>query len=110
MQNAITHLCSLHDQYAKELETVPRTDHENLSRLIGLMNELDLACKRIALREKWGIYPKSIIQALPRQRIDNGSSDYRIMEDCETENRENWKEADFDGKFVRLNTGDLIIT
>jgi hypothetical protein len=109
MLNVIEHLRNLHQHLSLELNEVPRTDHENLSRLIGMMSEIDIACKRLDLCEKWRIFPKSIVRALPAQKCESGSSDYRIMEDCETENRPSWMEADFDGRTHRFNAGDLVI-
>ena len=109
MQNAIAHLRSLHEQLTDELKGVPHTDHENLSRLIGMASEIDLACQRLEVCEKWGIFPRSIVRALPPQKCESGSSDYRIMEDCETEHRPSWAEADFAGQALRFNAGDLII-
>jgi hypothetical protein len=109
MKSALDHLRLLHETLSLELAGVPRTDHENLSRLIGAINEIDLACKRLELCEQWGIFPKSIVRALPQQKCENGSSDYRIMEDCETESRQHWLEADFNGRTHRFNAGDLIV-
>jgi hypothetical protein len=109
MQIAVAHLRSLHEQLTEELKRVPRTDHENLARLLGMLSEVDLACQRLELCEKWQIFPRSIIRTLPPQKCESGSSDYRIMEDCETENRQSWMEADFAGRTVRFNAGDLII-
>lgn len=36
-------------------------------------------------------------------------SDYRIVDDCETEDKEFWRELKFDGKKVFLSPGDIII-
>ena len=107
MENAIAYLRDLHNKFSIELENVKSTDHENLSRLIGLMNELDLACKRLELCERWHIFPRSMILALPPKR--DQYNQYRIMEDCDTDARQHWKEAEFSGHICRFNEGDLII-
>ena len=36
-------------------------------------------------------------------------SDYRIVDDCETEDKEFWRELKFEGKKVFLSPGDIII-
>jgi len=36
-------------------------------------------------------------------------SEYRIFDDCETEDRVHWRELEIDGKIIMLNTGDLLI-
>lgn len=71
--------------------------------------DIDLVIGRLRLCEEHEIYPKSIVIPLPTQLVRSGSSDYRIMEDCETEDRQSWKEAKHRGKPIRANEGDLLI-
>lgn len=49
MKIVLENLSLLHEKLSLELTGVSRTDHENLSRLIGAINEIDLACKRLEL-------------------------------------------------------------
>jgi hypothetical protein len=107
MQNAIGHLRRLYDELGVDLNNTPRTDQQTISRLVGEMNELDLACQQLELCERWGILPRSIIRALPTTRCEG--SEYRVMDDCETDDREHWSEAEFDGRKLRLGGGALII-
>jgi hypothetical protein len=109
MPKVVAYLRSLHAQLAEELIGVSRNDHETLCRIIGMQSALDLAWQRLELCESWNILPKSIVHVLPPQRIGDGSSNYRIMEDCETESRERWVEADFQGRTIRFNEGNLLI-
>lgn len=106
MKNAISMLQAQSHQLRLELQALPSTQLQERADLIGLINELDLACQRLELCEKWRIYPHSIIKTLP---IERANSEYRIMDDCESEDRKWWVEADFDGHHYRLNEGDLII-
>ncbi|ARN21750.1 hypothetical protein [Piscinibacter gummiphilus] len=107
MQNAIGHLRRLHDELKVDLEHTPRTDHHAISQLVGMMNELDLACQQLQLCEKWGIVPRSIIRVMPPTRCED--SEYRVMDDCESDNRSDWAEVDVDGRGVRFGRGTLII-
>jgi len=107
MENAIGHLRRLHAQLSVELGNTPRTDHPAISRLVGQMSELDLACQQLELCDKWGIVPRSIIRALPPTCCEG--SEYRVMDDCESDNRKDWNEADFDGGAIRFGGGTLII-
>jgi len=107
MQNAIAHLRRLHDQLKADLDDTLRTDHLAISQLVGQINELDLACQQLQLCEKWGIFPRSIIRALPPTRCED--SGYRVMDDCESDQRKDWAEADFEGRTIRFGGGTLII-
>lgn len=109
MDLASRHLQALLEELSAKLAGVPPGDLEQQAALIGRKSEVELAISRLALCERWALYPSSIIRRLPRQKCQSGSSDYRIMEDCETEHRESWVEADFDGQRHRLNEGDLIV-
>ncbi|MFL0798777.1 MAG: hypothetical protein K6L73_14945 [Cellvibrionaceae bacterium] len=73
---------------------------------IGLINEIDLAIKRIEICEKWEIFPKSIIKELPSTEV----TEYRIMDDGESDNIQYWHEVKFeDGKSISLSGGDLVV-
>jgi len=74
-----------------------------------LASQIDLAIQNIQLCEKYGILPKSIIKQLPAQLCKSQSSDYRILEDLESENREQWIEVSINSEPIRLNDGDLVI-
>ncbi len=109
MDNVISKLRDWSDEVTKALRETPPSDLQKRAELIGLENEIDLACKRLALCERWQIFPRSIVWKLPDQKCQSPSSDFRIMEDCETEDRNCWVEADFGGAVFRFNQGDLII-
>jgi hypothetical protein len=109
MDNTIQRLNAWVEETVKRLQEVPPSDLRQCADLINLKTEIELAVGRLELCEKWGIYPKSIIRALPQQKCQTPSSDYRIVEDCETNDRQWWLEADFDGQQFRFHQGDLII-
>lgn len=109
MQNVINRL----NQWIAEVETtlqqMPEQELEQRALLIGLKNEIELSLKQLVLCEQWQILPTSIVKQLPLQKVQSPSSEYRIMEDCESDNRQLWIEADFDGTRYRFNQGDLVI-
>ncbi len=88
-------------------------DLEQKATLIGNKNLLNYSIKLLKKCEKYGIHPNSIFTQLPAQKCESPSSDYRIVEDCETEDRRWWVEVNveiggtlFD---VRLHGGDVVI-
>jgi hypothetical protein len=94
--------------WLKETNQELEKDNKNIE-LHELASQIDLAMQRIQFCEEYGIYPKSIIYKLPEQSCRSASSEYRVVEDVETENRESWVEVHINNKPLRLNEGDLVI-
>ena len=109
MENVINKLRAWAEEIANDLRQESLSDSQRRADLIALRSEISCAVQRLVLCEKWGINPRSRIQVLPAQKCRTPSSEYRIMEDCETDDRHWWVEADFDGQVCRPNEGDLII-
>ena len=87
-------------------------DVDRKAELIGnkILLEHSLALPRRC--EEFDINPKSIFTRLPEQHCGAHSSDYRIMDDCETEDRKWWCEAKIEGRQfdrIRLSQGDVVI-
>ena len=79
---------------------------EEKANNIGLINQIKLAIKQIQICEKWGIYPSSIIKQLPPTEV----TEYRIMDDGESNDRKYWKEVSFENApNFYLSGGDLVI-
>ena len=97
----------LHDELKVALDNTPRTDHQAIAQLVGQINELDLACQQLQLCEQWGIFPRAIIRALPPTRCEDSA--YRVTDDCESGQRQDWAEAEFDGRTIRFGGGTLIV-
>jgi len=96
------------NHWLNEVKVQLSLDPKNIE-LHELASQIDIAIQNIKLCEKYGILPKSIIKILPEQSCRSHSSDYRIVEDLETENREHWIEVTINNKPIRLNEGDLVI-
>lgn len=96
------------NQWLDEVKSRLEDDPKNIE-LHEKASQIDIAIKNIQLCEKYGILPKSIIKRLPEQTCRSSSSDYRILEDVETENRDHWVEACINGEPIRLNEGDLVV-
>ena len=109
MKNVLEHLNTWASDIAHALRKQSPADVQQHADLIALKTEIEAAIGRLELCERWGITSKSMVRELPIQKTRSPSSEYRIMEDCETENRALWVEADFQGRKRRFNEGDLII-
>ena len=59
--------------------------------------------------EQFQIDPKSELYELPEQKTPTPSSEFRIIEDHESDDEQYWKELDFNGKQLRPVPGDLIL-
>ena len=87
-------------------------DLETKAELIGNKNLVEYAINLLRKCEDFDVKPSSIFTKLPEQACQSPSSDYRIMEDCETEDSKCWVEAKVEGRQfnqVRLNQGDVVI-
>jgi hypothetical protein len=88
------------------------TDSETKAELIGNKNLIEYSLSLLKKCEEFDIKPTSIFTRLPVQTCQSPSSEYRIMEDCETEDRKWWVEAKIKDKqfdCVRLHQGDVVI-
>ncbi|TQV88291.1 hypothetical protein [Aliikangiella coralliicola] len=88
---------------------------ENLEEKAELIGKKNLAEHSIRLLKKCdenGVGAGSIFTKLPRKVCDSPSSDYRIIEDLETDDNKYWTEVNIEGKRlgnVRLGEGDVVI-
>ncbi len=55
------------------------------------------------------IDPKAAIYSLPLPRYSGHFSEFRIMDDNETEDREQWTELEIEGAPLKASVGDLVI-
>ena len=95
-----------------EKEISVESDLERKAELIGNKNILVCSVKLLKKCEQHEIWPTSIFTTLPAQECPTPSSDYRIMEDCESEDPQYWIEAKISkAQFghVRLHEGDVVI-
>ncbi len=74
-----------------------------------LLAEVEHGIGCLRLCDVYNIGPNSTIVELPAQTCQTPSSEYRILEDCETEDRKYWVEPKVHGKPIRLNQGSKVI-
>lgn len=87
-------------------------DLEEKAELIGNKILTEHSIKLLKKCDEHGIAADSIFTKLPQKITDSGSSEYRVVEDSETDNSQYWQEVKIEGKTsncVRLNEGDVLI-
>jgi hypothetical protein len=73
------------------------------------ISEVDAAIGCLKLCERFDIFGNAEVITLPAQGTSTLISEYRIVEDHETEDRTIWTEITVDGEKVRAHAGDLIL-
>ena len=71
--------------------------------------ELDRAIGCLELCQRYDIHPSSKVLVLPVPLTVTPSSEYRLIEDNETDDREKWIEAKVNGQFIRPLPGSFIV-
>lgn len=71
--------------------------------------ELDRAIGCLQLCERYGIQPGAAVIVLPEKNTTTPLSEYRVVEDCETDDRAGWIEVEVEGSPVRPIPGALIV-
>ncbi|MBQ4810297.1 hypothetical protein J8M20_03075 [Pseudoalteromonas luteoviolacea] len=85
---------------------------EEKVELIGNKNLIEHSISLLKKCDKHGISAGSIFTKLPQTQCDSPSSEYRIIEDGETDDPQYWQEVKIDNKqfnCVRLGEGDVVI-
>ncbi|MEG0927327.1 hypothetical protein [Chryseobacterium sp.] len=76
---------------------------------LQLRNELSEVIYLISLSDKHQINKKSIKTILELPDSNTGYSDYRIINDCESDQPDHWIEVSIHNEKIRLAEGDIII-
>ncbi|AVV52089.1 hypothetical protein [Leptospira santarosai] len=71
--------------------------------------QMDRAILCLEYCEKYKINPPTIKNTIELPILDTGWSDWRILNDCETDDRSYWIELTKEGRPVYLSSGDLLI-
>jgi hypothetical protein len=71
--------------------------------------EIDRAIGLLRLCARYGIQPNAEVVVLPAQGTQTPSSEYRVMEDHETDDRSRWTEVKVRGVPVRAHEGHLLV-
>lgn len=102
--DVVEQLRSWREQVMNELREPERHD-----KALQTKRQLDTAIECLEFCEKHQIRPRSEVVTLPMTRTATPSSNYRVIEDHETEHREQWTELEIGGEPVNLYAGDLIV-
>lgn len=59
--------------------------------------------------EKYRIKKETVETVVELPASHTGYSDYRIINDCESDDPDHWVEVDISGEKIRLSEGDIVI-
>jgi hypothetical protein len=82
--------------------------NEDKASDISLKNELLDMVYLIDLYEKYKLSRKNIERIIILPDIYTSAAEYRVVDDCESENRQHWQEIEINGTPIRLHSNDLI--
>jgi hypothetical protein len=92
------------DQLVAQLPTAPDREAK-----VALKKEIEEAIRCLDFCERAGIESSARVHVLPLLEGRGGFSEYRVMDDAETEDRSSWVEPEIDGDKRRLGPGDLLV-
>lgn len=92
-----------------KIEIMHQLQKEKTNDLITNINEIDKSIYFLELLSKFNISPNEINTFIELPVSKTGYSEYRIMNDCESENRNFWLELMHNGKPIRCFGKDLIM-
>jgi hypothetical protein len=79
------------------------------SPLIEKKKEIQRLIRLMVWAQKNGIRSEEKVVTLPDNIVASPSSNYRIVDDCETDDKTRWLELTLDNEKLLLNPGDKII-
>lgn len=94
--------------------TIIDSINKKISDLCLSENEKELRLK-LNLLKAFAVYVKDhdvsgcLDEIIKLQDMNTGYSEYRVINDCESDDRDFWVEYTNDNKIVRLDPGDLLI-
>jgi len=74
-----------------------------------MKRELDRAIECLEFCQKYDIRTNSSVIVIPNPVTMTPSSEFRLIEDNETDDRQQWLEVSVNGEFIRPFPGSLII-
>ena len=77
--------------------------------LLNKKLQFSMAVEWLKKGMRFQIHPKSKVKVLPEQKTMTPSSEYRIIEDHESDNKEYWTEVRPNGEELRPSPGDFVI-
>lgn len=79
------------------------------NELIQDKNEVEDALFALNFCLKYKISKKDIEKVVELPELNTGISEYRIMNDCETDNRDLWVELIMEDESIRCSENDILI-
>ena len=77
--------------------------------LVNQIHQFKQAIKWLSIGQELNINPKSKILELPITQTKTPSSEYRLIEDNESDDKKDWTEVLISGKEIRPSIGDFLI-
>lgn len=95
----------------KQIESINELIRKNINKEenIKLKNEFNNILYLISLTNKFDINKNDIEDILVLPEEKTGYSEFRIINDCESDNKEYWTECKINNKAIRLYPNDIII-
>lgn len=104
---------TLEKERSKILEQISSCNNiEDKTELISNKKLIENAIQLLKKCHDYGISTNAIFTKLPQKQCDTPSSEYRIVEDGETDNPQHWHEVSIENKpfnHVRLGEGDIVV-
>ena len=86
------------------------SSREDKATLVTRIDQVRFGARLLKKCEEFGVLPNSDFTRLPQQTCQTPSSEYRVMEDIESDERRYWVEATKEGgRQLRLQQGDVVI-
>lgn len=76
---------------------------------IQLKKELSDSLYLLDIFERYGLKKETLDAVFELPHSNTGYSDYRLINDCESDDPACWLEVDISGERIRLAEGDLVI-
>lgn len=65
--------------------------------------------KKVALYMSQHEFEGDVDKVIPLIDMNTGYSEYRLVNDCESDNREQWIEYKYENETIRLSAGDFLV-
>lgn len=102
---------SVQNMISNEIERINELirRNENKDENIKFKNDLLEVLFLINISKTYNISKNEIENIFKIPKENTGYSEYRIINDCESDDRLNWTEVAIENKNIRLNENDVII-
>lgn len=77
--------------------------------LVRQKNSLIKSLRLLRQLSDYEITPRAVIHCLPFPKGGGGFAEFRIVDDDDTDNPQDWTELELEGKPVTMTVGDIII-